>query len=131
MYLLNFVALWYNWIIVITTIGVQGKKKTNIDGEKGNLNLILTEIFPSMHKTWYLKVLIHCGFYLFTVRNGSVVEYTQYVKAIGLNKSIIKTMFVQTPNRITLDSRYAVEENLLERVNTLGVVSHRYRFWWS
>ena len=25
------------------------------DGEKGNSNLILTEIFPSMHETWYLK----------------------------------------------------------------------------
>ena len=27
------------------------------DGEKANSNLILTEIFPSVHETWYLKVL--------------------------------------------------------------------------
>ena len=35
------------------------KKNTTIewdDGEKANSNLILTEIFPSVHETCYLKV---------------------------------------------------------------------------
>ena len=28
------------------------------DGKKGNSNLISSEIFPSVHETWYLKVFI-------------------------------------------------------------------------
>ena len=40
-----------------------GKKNTAIEwddgGEKGNSNLILTEIFPLVHETRYLKVLIY------------------------------------------------------------------------
>ena len=37
-----------------------GKKNTTIeweDGEKDNSNLILTEVFPLAHETWYIKVL--------------------------------------------------------------------------
>ena len=51
--------------VVITTKGLQ--EKTTIeweDGEKGNFNLILTEIFPSVRETWHLKVLIKKYYYM-------------------------------------------------------------------
>ena len=46
--------------VVLTTKGLQDRNIQLLDGttveNKGKL--ILTEIFPSVHETWYLKVLI-------------------------------------------------------------------------
>ena len=49
---------------MITTKGLQGKKTTIdwYDGEKGNSNLILTKIFPSVREMWQLKIFASCLF---------------------------------------------------------------------
>ena len=58
------------------------KKNTTIewdDGEKGNSNLILTEIFPSVHETWYFEVLIPLWsfFYRYSIY---IPEPSQYLR---------------------------------------------------
>ena len=55
--------------VLLTTKGLQERNTQVLDGttvkNRENNKLILTEIFPSVHETWYLNVLIHTYFNIY------------------------------------------------------------------